>query len=348
MTNAVEMPISRGEFVCPPGRAAAVRHMLVCLDRSAAAHTCLPYARFIADAFEAKITLLHVMPSPPVTQEPNRTDALEWEIAKREAEQYLSDAESSLGGPSETLTHQIAQGDPVEQIVAVARDLHADLTILSSQGARGESAQDLGSTVQHVLASAPGSVLLTQPTSSASVPPKRILVPLDGSVRSECVLPVVVDLARLHGAEVLLVHIVTEPASTAVLSDAQDIQLARSLASRIQANAEGYLARLRERMLHEVTAVQTLVVRRGEERQALLDIASQRAADMVVLAAHGSTCNAERAFGSVASYLLAHGHLPLFVVQDVPNGRDTAHGNGNGHAHHVARAPLSARPPEGD
>jgi nucleotide-binding universal stress UspA family protein len=155
-------------------------------------------------------------------------------------------------------------------------------------------------------------------------------------------------LARLHGAEVLLVHVVTESPATAVLSDPQDIQLARSLASRLQVNAEGYLARLRERMIHEVTSVQTLVLRRLEERQALVDIASQRGADMIVLAAHGSTCNADRPFGSVASYLLAHGRLPLFVVQDVPNGGGNAQSDGNGHAHHVARVPLSARPPEGD
>jgi nucleotide-binding universal stress UspA family protein len=161
-------------------------------------------------------------------------------------------------------------------------------------------------------------------------------------------LPVVADLARLHGAEVLLVHVVTESPATAVLSDPQDIQLARSLASRLQGNAEGYLTRLRERMIHEVTSVQTLVLRRLEERQSLVDIASQRGADMIVLAAHGSTCNADRPFGSVASYLLAHGRLPIFVVQDVPNGGGIAQSGGNGHAHHVARVPLSTRPPEGD
>jgi nucleotide-binding universal stress UspA family protein len=306
----------------------------------------LPHARFIAEAFGAKITLLHVMPSPPGTHEASRADALDWEIAKREAAQYLSRTRTSLGPvPAEAVT-ELTQGYPAEQIIAVAREIGADLTILSSHGERGEHGCELGSTAQHVFALAPGSVLLAQPTGSAHVPPRRIVVPLDGSVRSECVLPLVAELARHEGSQVLLVHVVTDPTPTAVLSDADDVRLAHSLASRMQANAERYLSRVRARLLHEVPLVQTLVLLRAEERQALLDLAAQQGADMLILTAHGSTCNVGRAFGSVASYLLAHAQLPLFVVQDVPRGDlDSVHASS---PRHVARVPLSARPPEGD
>lgn len=102
----------------------------------------------------------------------------------------------------------------------------------------------------------------------------------------------------------------------------------------------------RATLLSEVPVVRTLVLLRAEERQALLDVAAQQGADMLILTAHGSTCNAERAFGSVASYLLAHAQLPLFVLQDMPRGDlDPVHTLGQ---HQVARVPLSARPPEAD
>jgi nucleotide-binding universal stress UspA family protein len=327
---------------CPSPHATAIAHVLVCLDRSALSATCLPYARFMADAFGAKITLLHVMPSSPGVSEPSRVDALEWQIAKREADQYLIEAKTSLGvAPQETQTHLI-QGSPAEQIVATAREVGADLTILSSQGEGGGDRPELGSITQHVLASAVGSVLLTQPGSSAHVPPRRIVVPLDGSLRSESVLPLVASLAHLHGTEVLLLHVVTEPTPTAVLSDPDDMQLALSLAARVQANAEGYLAKIRARLLPQVPEVKTFVVRRTDERQGVLDLASQQSADMVVLTAHGSTCNVERVFGSVASYVLAHARLPIFVLQEMPrNPRDSGSGQG-------ARPSPSTRPPEVD
>ncbi len=346
MNSILEITPSPGARGCPEPHARAVRHVLVCLDRSAFSLSCLSQARYVAEAFGAKITLLHVMPSSPSPREASRTDALEWEIAKRETAQYLAHTRESLGPvPCEVVT-ELTQGAPAEQIVAMAREIGADLTILSSRGERGEDGTELGSTAQHVFALAPGSVLLAQPTGSAQVPPKRIVVALDGSMRSECVLPLVADLARHDGAEVLLVHVVTDPTPTAVLSDADDVRLAHSLAYRMQANAERYLSRVRERLLHDVPLVQTLVLLQAEERQALLDVAAQQGADMLILTAHGSTCNVKRAFGSVATYLLAHARLPLFVLQDMPHGdHERIHGNGQ---HHVARVPLSARPPEGD
>ena len=86
--------------------------------------------------------------------------------------------------------------------------------------------------------------------------------------------------------------------------------------------------------------MQTLVVRRGDERQALVDVAAKHAVDMLILTAHGATCNGARVFGSVASYLLTHGRLPILVLQDMPRpsterGPDTPR-----------RGALTARPPE--
>jgi nucleotide-binding universal stress UspA family protein len=39
---------------------------------------------------------------------------------------------------------------------------------------------------------------------------------------------------------------------------------------------------------------------------------------MIVLSAHGTTCNSERSLGSVATHTLVHAVLPVLVVQDLP------------------------------
>jgi nucleotide-binding universal stress UspA family protein len=319
MTN-LTLATSSPRDACPEARAGAIRHVLVCLDRSPSSDACLPYARFFAAAFAAKVTLLHVLRQPSAVHEPDRPDALGWEIEKREAERYLSEAIHALGGASSEAVTRVTQGFPAAQIVATAREVGADVTILSSHGQGNDGALDLGSIAQHVLARGGGSVLLTQPTTGISrrIPPNRILVPLDGSVRAECVLPLVAELARAHGAAVVLVHVVMDPTPSGVLSAQEDLALASSLASHVEAGAAGYLARIRARLLPQIPSLQTLVVRRAEERQALLDVAREQEADMLVLTAHGSTCNVERAFGSVASYVLAHAPLPVFVFQDMP------------------------------
>ncbi len=152
MSTIVENWPSPDAVASPGARAPAVRHVLVCLDRSRFSDSCLLQARFVAESFGAKITLLHVMPSAPGTHESSRADALEWELARRETAQYLAHTRASLGHLAGAAATELTQGYPAEQIVATAREIGADLTILSSRGEHGEDGCELGSTAQHVFA----------------------------------------------------------------------------------------------------------------------------------------------------------------------------------------------------
>ena len=145
------------------------------------------------------------------------------------------------------------------------------------------------------------------------------MVALDGSLRTECVLPSVVHLSRTHRASVLLVHVVSEPEGTSMLSSSDDLALARSLVSKLEAAGERYLSRLRNQLLSEVSRVETLVFKRSDQRRALLEVARDERVDLLVLAAHGATCDAEDPFGSVALHALGHAGLPLLVLQDLPS-----------------------------
>jgi nucleotide-binding universal stress UspA family protein len=327
----------------------SIRHVLVCLDGSSLSEASLPHARYVADAFGSRITLLHVMPSLDEEQRPSRPDALGWEISRREAEQYLMGIRVALeqqGRRAEPAAIELTQGRPAERIVTIARELDADLLVLATHGEGGLRSSNLGSTAHGVLAVASSSVLVVPSTlsSSPSALARHIMVALDGSVRTECVLPPVVNLSRANGASVLLVHVVDEPQSTAVLSSSEDLALARSLADKLETSAARYLSRLRSQLLSEVSRVETLVLRRADQRRGLLEVAGDRGIDLLVLAAHGTTCDAEHSFGSVASYMLAHARLPLLVLQDLPSTEREGlrPGDGNG-APSGARASFSAR-----
>jgi nucleotide-binding universal stress UspA family protein len=143
-------------------------------------------------------------------------------------------------------------------------------------------------------------------------------VPLDGALRTESVLPTVARIASAGGAEVLLVHVVPEPQPTAVLHATEDLELARDLAARLASRAKRYLEHLRDRLAREVESVRTLVIRHADERQSLLELAQKEQADLIILSAHGSTCNPAWPFGSVTAHLLTHCTAPLLVLQDLP------------------------------
>jgi hypothetical protein len=61
-----------------------------------------------------------------------------------------------------------------------------------------------------------------------------------------------------------------------------------------------------------------LVLRHADERQSLLELTQREKIDLVVLSAHGSTCNPSRTFGSVAAHMLTDSAVPLLVLQDLP------------------------------
>jgi len=214
---------------------------------------------------------------------------------------------------------RLEQGHPAERINSVARELGADLIVLGSHGEEGLTAWNLGSTAQQVLEVARASVLIARSADRAPQPwgPKRILLPLDGSLRAECVLPTAARIAKAHGAEILLAHVVLEPCATAMLRAGGDLDIARDLAARLESSAVRYLDNLCDQLRREGHLARPLVMRRADTRQSLIDITAKEAVDLVVLSAHGSTCNAACPFGSVTAHLLAHLSLPLLILQDL-------------------------------
>jgi len=278
-------------------------------------------AVLLAKTFGGSITLVHVLQPPHESNGPSTNDALGWELTRQAARAYLFRLEQevslALGEPVDV---RLEQGRPAERIVDVAKDIEADLTVLGSRGEGGARACNLGSTVQQVLAMAHGSLFVVHPSSVAPavMTLKRLLVPLDGSMRTESVLPIAARIARVNGAEMLLVHVVQEPQPTALLRADNDMNLAIELAGRLETSAKSYLERLRQQLTYDGMTVRTLVVRHANEQQCLLEISQQEQTDLIVLSAHGSACDSTRSFGSVATHLLTRSTVPLLVLQDLP------------------------------
>jgi nucleotide-binding universal stress UspA family protein len=296
--------------------------ILACVDGSALSEECLPHALALARAFRSELTIVRVMEPRHEHSGPQLTDALAWELSRQEATAYLErireETASALGRSVEV---RLEQGRPPERIVELAREIAADLTVLGRHGEGGVSAWHLGSTAQQVLAVPGRSVLVVgglfarQPAAPS---PRRILVALDGSVRAESALPTATRIARAHGAELLLVHIVREPLPTSVLRAGEEMNMARQLADRLESAAGRYLERLRDRLAREGDSVRVLVARDPSESEQLLAVADHEDIDLIVLSAHGSGCHRTRPFGSVTSDVVRASQVPVMVLQDLP------------------------------
>jgi nucleotide-binding universal stress UspA family protein len=191
-------------------------------------------------------------------------------------------------------------GDAATRILQDADAQRATLIAMATHGRSGVQRWVRGSVAERVLRESAVPVLLVNPhTMGASLPIRRILVPLDGSELSAQVLPLVLDFARVHGSEVELLHVI-EPGLDA-------------LASPLPASEHiETIDRFRDR-LPGVEVV--LRAARGEPASVILETAEREPFDLIAMSTHGRSGVARWAFGSTAENVLRAASSPLLVVR---------------------------------
>jgi nucleotide-binding universal stress UspA family protein len=296
-------------------------HMLIPLDGSPLAECVLPHGLAVARAQGARVTLLQVVEQAEPAGRTRAIDPLEWHYSEAEAGAYLQDVAERLRVAGFPTTQVLLQGDPAERVIEYAQAEHADLILLSSHGRSGLSGWNVSSVVQKILARAYLSILLV-PAYCATAPEmtaqryERILVPLDGSQRAECVLPLLGALAAQHDSKLLLAHVVRRPElPRRAPPSREDQELADTLTERNRLEAVRYLEDVRSR-LSLPTEIRLLV----EDHVAvtLQQLAMDEKVDLVLLSAHGYSGGTRWPYGSLTTSFITYGNKPLLIVQDLP------------------------------
>jgi len=298
--------------------------ILLPMDRSPLAECVLPHAVAIARAFESQVTLVHVMDPPHRANWRRAVDPLNWRIRKAEAESYLGDLTLLLQKAGLPTEKQILEGPAAERIVEFSRKSDVPLIVLSSHGQSGLSGWNVSSVVQKIILRAHTSIMIVrayQPVSTdvTGLRYRRLLLPLDGSQRAECILPMASTLARSHESQVSLAHVVRRPEMPRRTPPTdEDVELANRIVERNRAEAIQYLDQLSSRLAGEVQA-RVLV---GDHVAATLhELVDQEKIDLVLLTAHGYSALTRWPYGSVVSSFITYGTTPLLIVQDLPQDK---------------------------
>jgi nucleotide-binding universal stress UspA family protein len=279
----------------------------------------------VARAFGAKLTVLHALEPPHERREATPTDPLEWEVERTEARRHLASFESEHATADLPVATEILEGRPAEEVRDWVGSHGVDLTALGSHGESGWTEWTLASTARKLIEGISGSVLLV-PALSVQEPLKdvvtydRILALLDGSPRAESALPLALTIARAHGSELLLLHVVPRPENSCPCPlDQEEHDLDQRLVDRNARAARVYLENVRNHIAGGSVRVRALVTVDGDVRGEILRRIAEDHVDLVVFSGHGRGGRAELPFGSVASFLLEHAAAPLLVVRERTN-----------------------------
>jgi nucleotide-binding universal stress UspA family protein len=296
-------------------------HVLIPLDGSSLAECVLPHGLAVARALGARATVLQVVEQVEAAGGTRAIDPLEWHYSEAQAGAYLQEVAERLrlvGLPTDQV---LLQGDPAERVIDHAQAEHADLILLSSHGRSGLSGWNVSSVVQKILARAYLSFLLIPAyhpatTEITALRYERILVPLDGSQRAECVLPLAGALAAHHASQVILAHVVRKPELPRRAPPSRDDQeLANALTERNRLEASCYLEEVRSRL--SMPAEVRLLVE-DHVAATLQQLVLEEKVDLVLLSAHGYSGGTRWPYGSLATSFILYGSTPLLIIQDLP------------------------------
>ncbi len=140
---------------------------------------------------------------------------------------------------------------------------------------------------------------------------RRALVPLDGSMIAEAIVPFILEIAGPLDMEVALLRVVVpsppmviEGSTHAVVDDMP----------KLRADAQAYLASIASALGARGVRV-TTHVRSGETVGEILAGARESEADLIAMTTHGRGGLGRLLFGSIAEAVLRQAEIPVFLMR---------------------------------
>ncbi len=290
-------------------------HVMACVDSSAFARSVLAHAAAVAETMGARLTVMRVL--EPTSRRHTPTDPVEWHLRHHEA---MADVERLVSGTDRNIGAEalVLEGAAAERICAWAYEHKVDLTVLGACGESRLSECGLGGTARRVAESVSGSVLLTPTTEvgEGAIRYNRVMTPLDSSSRAECALPIAVNIAVAHDAELLLVHATPEVTLTEVGPlEAEDLKMRDQLRNRNARIGQRYLKQIQARLSRSGGAIRTRLLSGGDPRHEIARAVADEKTDVIVLSASGFSGHRDLSVGSVADYLMSHVTTPILLVR---------------------------------
>jgi nucleotide-binding universal stress UspA family protein len=301
--------------------AVVINHILVPLDGSALAECVLPHVKAIAPVTNARVTLIHVLEHPENRSGGPPVDPLGWHMQKQEAQRYLEEKIEQLQKEGLEASLAFLEGKSAEGIIDFAHANAVDMIALSTHGRTGLTGWNVSSVVQKVLLRSYRSILLVRAytaESSSEVSYKRLFVASDCSTRGEYVLPFAISLAQYYKSQIILGTVIEKPEIIQRMPlTEEEINLANQLSEINQRTATHCHKQITTQLALKGIDYETHVRVADHAIGALHDLVDEARSDLVLLVAHGETGERRWPYGSITTSLIAHGNVPLMIIQDL-------------------------------
>jgi len=135
---------------------------------------------------------------------------------------------------------------------------------------------------------------------------QSILVPLDGSVTAEAILPEIENLAKGMGARLIVTRVcpsikVSEPMVSEALTSTSE-------------HAEQYLAEMKYTLNGKGIDTETHLCY-GDAAYEIIDLSNRKEVDLIAMSTHGRSGIGRWLLGSIAEKVVRHSNRPVLLVR---------------------------------
>lgn len=289
------------------------------VDFSDTSRKALRYAGAIATWYEAVLDVMHVIPDPAASGAA-MASALPAEVmarmratAEASLRRFVDDADLSAH-LSRLVVHS---GTPAAAIIDYARKTSPDLLVIGTHGRSGLNHLLMGSNAERVLAHASCPVMTIPPharevRSPAYAQFKRIVAACDFSPASSYALEYAISLAQENDSSLTLLHVIEMLSSDEALALAD--QRSIEFVDQRRRTAHEALQQLAARDTSAACET-TERIELGPPARAILRVAEEVRADLIVMGAQGHGPLGVMLYGSATQTVLRRAACPVLTAR---------------------------------
>jgi nucleotide-binding universal stress UspA family protein len=147
---------------------------------------------------------------------------------------------------------------------------------------------------------------------------KKILYATDLSKNSSYAFLYATDMARRHGATIVVLHAIEPvPAEVRFVDELERVESKeiKEMGPRIQARIEEFCRNVETKTCAPCTQlVSKILVPRGHPQEEILNAAEKEGCDVIILGTHGKGFLSQTFLGSVSNWVLQRTRKPVFII----------------------------------
>lgn len=219
----------------------------------------------------------------------------------------------------ETRVLDHASSSSADMLADFIAEANIDAVVMTTHGRGGLERLWLGSVADSLVRTTHVPILLLRPDGPGSILPAihRMLVPLDGSALSDCVLPMAMHLAELLGLTIELMSVVPVSVGISVSpygapSASQDTTFERRMEE-----SQNYLDSTAKTLPPHAGKVKTHVAVSGHVANSIIEAAQNEPGTMIAMTTHARRGLQKLFLGSVADKVVRASNVPVLLYRPV-------------------------------